>query len=140
MMGINFQLLFAQIGIGVLIAVAISFVTVLVISRLSHRLARRFLQMRAYSRGQGRTSPESHIRAVSLLSGLIRMIAWTVLVLIILGLLFDSASLLWFIGLFSAGFGIGARPIIADYLTGISLIFEDSLEVGEKVEFPGVMG
>lgn len=79
-------------------------------------------------------------RAVSLLSGLIKLITYVGLFLALLTFFVEASSLLWFVGLFSAGFGIGARPIISDYLTGISLIFEDSLEIGEKVEFPGVLG
>lgn len=139
-MGINFQLLLAQIGFNTLVPMIVALIVAFIVIRRSQKIARRILQMRALSSGQGGTSPESHSRSVNLLSGLIRMLTWTVLVLVMLGLFVDSASLLWFIGLFSAGFGIGARPIIADYLTGISLIFEDSLEVGEKVEFPGVIG
>jgi small conductance mechanosensitive channel len=44
------------------------------------------------------------------------------------------------LGLFAAGFGLGARPLISDFLTGISFIFEDTFDVGEKVEFLGVGG
>jgi small conductance mechanosensitive channel len=40
--------------------------------------------------------------------------------------------------LFSAAFGLGARPLISDYLAGISFIFEDTFAVGEKIELPGV--
>jgi small conductance mechanosensitive channel len=44
------------------------------------------------------------------------------------------------IGLFTAGFGLGARPIISDFLTGVSFIFEDTFDVGEKVEILEVEG
>jgi small conductance mechanosensitive channel len=44
------------------------------------------------------------------------------------------------VGLLSAGFGLGARPLISDVLAGINLIFEDSYAVGEKVEMLGVEG
>lgn len=44
------------------------------------------------------------------------------------------------LGLFSAGLGIGARPVISDYLAGIILIFEDLFSVGDKVEMIEVIG
>ena len=44
------------------------------------------------------------------------------------------------LGLFSAGLGIGARPVISDYLAGIILIFEDLFSVGDKIEVIEVIG
>lgn len=109
----------------------------LVLVRRSKRIAVRLL--RAKQRGE----LEAHKldgRAVRLLSGLIRLLTYVGLVLTLLGLFVGASSLLWFVGLFSAGFGIGARPLISDYLTGIIMIFDESLEIGDKVEFPGVTG
>ena len=39
--------------------------------------------------------------------------------------------------MFSAAFGLGFRPLISDFLTGIVFIFEDTLDVGEKVSIVG---
>lgn len=58
----------------------------------------------------------------------------------ILAVFVPAASLLTFLGLFSAGLGLGARPLVSDYLTGFTLIFEDQFAVGEKVEIAGVAG
>jgi small conductance mechanosensitive channel len=66
-------------------------------------------------------------------------------VITILGVLFAIAAILvlldvstntivWVIGLFTAGFGLGARPLVSDYLTGVSFLFEDPYTIGEKVE------
>ncbi|MFT7586585.1 MAG: small-conductance mechanosensitive channel, partial [Cellvibrionaceae bacterium] len=111
-----------------------------VISLLSFRIVRLILRVaRFVSRKQQHIDPD-HDRKISLLSGLIRLIAYILATLGSVSLFVDSASLVWFVGLFSAGFGIAARPIISDYLTGISLIFEGPFEVGEKVELPGVLG
>jgi small conductance mechanosensitive channel len=52
----------------------------------------------------------------------------------------SGGAILTTLGLFSAAFGLGARPIISDYLTGIILIFEDQFSVGDKVEMLGVVG
>jgi small conductance mechanosensitive channel len=53
-----------------------------------------------------------------------------------LTLFVNSDSLLWVVGLFSAAFGLGARPFVSDYLTGLSFIFEDTFYVGDKIELP----
>jgi len=44
------------------------------------------------------------------------------------------------VGLFSAAFGLGARPLLADFLTGVGFMFEDTFDVGEKVELVGLGG
>jgi len=54
------------------------------------------------------------------------------------GLFVGLDTLAWVVGLFSAAFGLGARPLISDYLAGISFIFEDTFAVGEKVELPAI--
>lgn len=54
--------------------------------------------------------------------------------------LYISPSGVALIGLFSAAVGIAARPLIADVLTGITLLFEDQFTVGEKVELAGALG
>ena len=52
----------------------------------------------------------------------------------------EPTDLIWMVGLLSAGFGLGARPLISDVLTGISFIFADTYAVGEKTELLGVEG
>lgn len=46
----------------------------------------------------------------------------------------DSSALAVITGLLTAAFGFGARTLIGDLLAGISNIFEDNFDVGEKVE------
>ena len=41
------------------------------------------------------------------------------------------------LGLFSAAFGLGFRPLISDVLTGVFFAFEDTLDIGDKVEIVG---
>lgn len=52
----------------------------------------------------------------------------------------SAAIVLPTLGLFSAGFGLGARPLVSDYLAGITLLFEYPYGFGEKVEISGVIG
>jgi len=56
------------------------------------------------------------------------------------GLFVSNESLVWMVGLFSAAFGLAARPIISDVMTGIGFIFEDTFAVGDKVEILGIEG
>jgi small conductance mechanosensitive channel len=49
-------------------------------------------------------------------------------------------TLVWVLGLFSAAFGLSARPLISDVVAGVGLIFEDTFAVGEKVEILQVEG
>ncbi|MGB1288150.1 MAG: mechanosensitive ion channel family protein [Aggregatilineales bacterium] len=72
----------------------------------------------------------------SLLSNAISIFAFIIATLLSLTLFFSADSLLWVMGLFSAAFGLGARPFISDYLTGLSFIFEDTFDVGDKIEIP----
>lgn len=46
----------------------------------------------------------------------------------------------WIIGLFSAAFGIGANMLIRDVIGGVSFIFEETIDVGDKVEIGEIEG
>lgn len=52
----------------------------------------------------------------------------------------NSGILFPLLGLFGAGFGLGVRPLVSDYLAGFTLLFENSYAHGEKVEIMEVMG
>jgi moderate conductance mechanosensitive channel len=85
----------------------------------------------------------SERRARTLEALLSSFVSFTVILtafLLILVLLGAPAILFPVLGLFSAGFGLGARPLVNDYLSGITLLFEYSYAFGEKVEILGVIG
>ena len=83
-----------------------------------------------------KTSPERLETLQSLISSAISLIAFILATLASLGLFIQANTLAWMVGLFSAAFGLGARPLISDYLAGLSFIIEDSIAVGEKIEIP----
>ncbi len=132
--------LVTNINITIVITIVTLYLLAFIIGRRATRVAQRFLNFRYFTKRNRNTVHKDDQRKVGLLSGVIKLISYIFATIVSLALFIDSSSLLWFIGLFSAGFGIAARPIISDYLTGFSLIFEDSMEVGEKVELPGVIG
>ena len=84
--------------------------------------------------------PERRATLNSLIASGIGMLAYIFAVIATVSLYVDADTLIWMIGLFSAAFGLGARPIISDVLTGIGFIFEDTFSVGEKVDFSGIEG
>ena len=69
-----------------------------------------------------------------LLVSLTSFVALLLATIFSLALFIQADTLVWMIGLFSAAFGLGARPLISDYLTGFGFILEDALDIGEKVE------
>lgn len=77
----------------------------------------------------------------SLVGSAIKVAIWIVSIVVVLfSLGVSGGAILTTLGLFSAAFGLGARPIISDYLTGIILIFENQFSVGDKVEMLDVVG
>lgn len=120
--------------------VVVLFIFAFTISRFASNIAVLFLRLSRITSRNERYPFKDSGRKQSLLGGLIQLITFSIVSIVSLVLLTDTASVLWFIGLFSAGFSFAARPLIGDYLTGISLIFEDSFEVGEKIQLPNATG
>lgn len=123
-----------------LVEIILFFFLAWVLHRLSGRLARRVVRL-------GRLAgPESGMRRQrqhtlqSLIASGITLLGFISAGILSLGLFIQADTLIWIIGLFSAAFGLGARPLISDFLTGLSFIFEDTFDVGEKVEILGVEG
>lgn len=75
-----------------------------------------------------------------LVASTISVAAFVVAALLSLGQFLSAESLALFAGLFTAAFSLGARPLIADMLAGMSFIFEDNFDVGEKVEIASPTG
>lgn len=103
-------------------------------------IATRLLHIRGFGRQQ---SPLRNER-MQTLHGLVRsgldFIGFSVATFFSLLLFVNGDTLIWMIGLFSAAFGLGARPFLSDFLTGIAFLFEDTFDVGEKVELSGTSG
>lgn len=118
--------------------------TILIIAIMVRWIARRFVRRFFWVAFHSRRVRFGERRArtiESLLLGLTTMIVYTSAVIVLLGSLGANAdNMIFAIGLFSAGFGLGARPLVSDYLAGITLIFENLYAFGEKVEILGVIG
>lgn len=107
---------------------------------LSRRLARRLVLLSRLVPQTRRPRPQRRQTLQNLFASTITVVAFTLATLATLGQFVDAIALVWMVGLLSAGFGLGARPLISDVLAGINLIFEDTYAVGEKVELLGAEG
>ena len=110
--------------------------------RLSWPLAWRLVRLSRYAHRARAHRPERQTTLQGLIADLIGfavlIVAFIVGVVQLVGV--DIDTVVWTVGLLSAGFGLGARPIISDILAGISYVFEDAFSVGEKVLFAEVEG
>lgn len=110
------------------------------VHRLAPRLARRMVRLNRFVRFNRRMRLERETTLHGLLASAITIAAFGLATFFSLSLFVDANTLIWVIGLFSAAFGLGARPLVNDLLSGLSLIFEDTYDVGEKLEVMGVEG
>ena len=117
-----------------LLPIAVAYLIAWIIYRLSRRVVGRFMGMSRFAPESLRLREERQRTLHDLLSSTISFAGFTFATLFTLALFIDTTTLVWMVGLFSAAFGLGARPLISDYLTGISFIFEDLIDVGEKAQ------
>jgi small conductance mechanosensitive channel len=120
--------------------ILIFFLLAWLVVRLSHRLARWLAKFGSKPPAGHKSRSEREQTLQSLIASAISFLAFTIASLLSLSLFMDAGTLLWIVGLFSAAFGLGARPVISDVLVGISFLFEDTFAVGEKVEILDIEG
>lgn len=123
-----------------LLLILLFFFLAWIIYRLSPRLARRILSVSRLASSQKPLRHERRRTLLGLISAAITFVALVTATILSLSLFVDATTLIWVIGLFSAAFGLGARPVVSDFLSGISFIFEDTFDVGDKVQLPGLAG
>ena len=111
-----------------------------VVHRLAGRIALRLMNLNQLSREKTRLRPERIRTLQGLVAGSISFLAFLTATIFALSLFVDTDTLIWMVGLFSAAFGLGARPLVSDYLSGMNLLFEDPFDVGEKIELHGLTG
>ena len=75
-----------------------------------------------------------------LVASTISVMVFVIAALLSLSQFLSAETLALLAGLFTAAFSLGARPLIADILAGVSFIFEDNFDVGEKIEIASVTG
>jgi small conductance mechanosensitive channel len=139
MFDIDFSTLWQQFLVHVFPTVAVFLIAGL-ITLFSRRITRRVMGVNRFvpAYRQLREQRVQTLRGV--FAGMLSVGAFALASLFCLAQIVDLATVVWVVGLFSAAFGLGFRPLISDYLSGFFFIFEDTLDVGEKVEILGVEG
>lgn len=115
--------------------IAIFFASAVVISFFGGLSARRLVSLSRLAPEGRRPSVERTSTLKALLSSMITLLSFLLAVLLSLSLFIPASTLIWVLGLFSAAFGLGAKPLISDLLAGMGFIFNVTFDIGEKVEF-----
>lgn len=123
----------------ILIKIFLFFFAAWIIQRISGWLVKPLSVLLRFRPGLGK-KPERRETLKSLIASGIGMLAYIFAVIASVGLFVSTDTLVWIVGLFSAAFGLAARPLISDIMTGIGFIFEDTFAVGEKVELLEIEG
>jgi moderate conductance mechanosensitive channel len=110
-----------------------------IVHSFAGRIAGRVSSLSRFNR-RGEWNQERSKTLHQLITSAISFTAFMVATVFSLSLFVDSSTLIWIIGLFSAAFGLSVGPLLRDFLTGISFIFEDTFHVGDKVEIMGIEG
>jgi len=122
-------------GEGISIISFFYFLVVITVSILLSRLFNRFMRRNIYSK------TEIEQGAQYTLSRLIRYGAVTIGFLIGLQMIgFDLSVLAVFGGLFGVGIGFGLQNIFSNFASGLILLLERPIQVGDIVEIDGVLG
>lgn len=129
------QIALTPLSTQVLLLIAIFFTAAVVVSFLGGMLARRVVSLSRLAPEQRRPSVERTRTLKSLLSSMISFLSFIIALLLSLSLFIPASTLIWVLGLFSAAFGLGAKPLISDLLSGMGFIFNVTFDIGEKVEF-----
>jgi len=126
--------------LSTLARILVFFVLAWIVHRLAWQIAGPLVRLSPLTPRTRRPRPERQSTLQGLMTSAIRFLVWALAVLATLAQFVSLDTLVWMVGLFSAAFGLGARPMISDVLTGVGLIFEDAFAVGEKVEILTVEG
>jgi small conductance mechanosensitive channel len=131
----TFSTWFSTDGVRLLGEIGGPLLVAFLVAQLSGFLSRRALGLGWLAFTHQQASPERVATLRGLVASAITLLAFVVAGLVILSRYVSAETLVWVVGLFSAAFGFAARPVVSDWLAGISFIFRDTFDVGDKVEF-----
>ncbi len=125
---------------GYLLPIGGAFVLAWLVHRTARRLITPFVRLGTFAPGELKMRVGRQQTLHDLFSSAIGFVAFLLAGLFTLSFFVQPDTLVWMVGLFSAGLGFASRPIISDWLTGIGFIFEDTYDVGDKVEILEIQG
>lgn len=110
-------------------------IVAVVISLNATRIARWVVSMNRFFPGSRAIGDQRKQTLVRLYASLVTFLAILIVIVGTLRIFVDPSQIVWIIGLFSAGFGLGARVLVSDLLAGATYIFRNTFSIGEKTEF-----
>ncbi len=126
--------------LSTLLTIAIYYVAAWVLSILSRQVVKRLFSLSRIAPKDRRPSLERTKTIQALSASLVNFFFFLIATALSLLLFVTPSTLVWVLGLFSAAFGIAARPVVSDILAGIGFLFKETFDIGEKVEFILVTG
>lgn len=123
-----------------LIKIISFFLIAWIIRWLSVWLSNFFIIIYQLAPGRNSLSHQRRNTLRVLFASIIRFLALAAAIIASVALFVKAETLVWVVGLFSAAFGFGARPLISDIMGGMAFMSEDSFAVGDKVEVFSTMG
>ncbi len=118
-----------------ILMIAIYFGVAWLLSRITGRISQRIVTISRLAPSDKRPSEERTRTLQSLISSLASFFLFLLAIVLSLAQFVSVSTLVWILGLFSAAFGIAARPMVSDVLSGIGFLFQETFDIGEKVEF-----
>lgn len=104
------------------------------VHHLAGNVAGRAMRLSRFTPETRRPRPERQETLRSLIASAITVVVFVVATLAAVGQFVDATTLVWIVGLFSAAFGLGARPLISDFLTGTELTLLAKARFGKAAE------
>ena len=125
----------ADVWWAILINISLAFLLAFIVRLVAKTVIPRIQFTRFFNRRRRIVRAERVETVQRLVISLITLLAFLAASITMLGLVVgDLSNLIWVVALFASGFGLGLMPLLKDFFTGITFLFEDSFDVGEKVE------
>ncbi len=120
---------------SVLLQILLIFAIAWLILRLAHRVSAFVVRSARKNAENGHKVRSERVDTMQrLVFSFLTFGVYALAVLISLKILFPTENLVWVATLFAAAFGLGLMPLVRDFFTGVTYLFEDSFDVGEKIE------
>lgn len=129
---------FGLLGIAVRIVVVmlLAYFAIRIVDRVTRQWTQRFTELPAIHPRRQRAFTISH-----LISSTTRYVAWPIALIMILSEIgVDIGALIATAGIAGLAIGFGAQTLVKDVISGVFLLFDDSIHVGDVVRIGSDMG
>lgn len=118
-----------------LIRILVVFSAAWLILRLANRFSAYLVRVVRKKSNNSRTMRSERVDTMQrLVFSFLTFIVYATAVLVALNTFLPAENLIWLATLFAAAFGLGLMPLVKDFFTGVTYLFEDPFDVGEKIE------